>query len=99
MKWESKTGCLLTTRLFYDFVYFRFQAPRGLGGWQDPQCLGPGTCLCAVVDTEFAVDIAGVDFYSVKREEKSIGDLSVRSPSRHALKHFDLAFTQRFDQF
>ena len=53
------------------FVVFVFcpcwiQASKLLDGGQDTQSSGPGNRLRPVVDTQFAIDIAGVDFDCVR---------------------------------
>jgi hypothetical protein len=48
-----------------------------LGGGQDPQNSCPGNRLRPAVDTEFAVDIAGVGLDCVRREEKPGSDFLI----------------------
>ena len=47
---------------------------------------------------ELAVDIAGVGFDRVQREEKPGRDLPIGQPFGDELEHFELAFAQGFDQ-
>jgi hypothetical protein len=44
---------------------------------QEVQALGLGNRLRPVMDAQFAVDIAGVDFYRVQGEAKPLSDLAV----------------------
>ena len=65
-----------------EFVVFgccqgRFQASEQLDGGQDTQSFGLDNRLRPVVDTEFAVDIAGMRLDRVQREEKPGSDFRI----------------------
>jgi hypothetical protein len=51
------------------------------------------------MDSEFAVDSAGVAFDCVHREVKPGSDLSIGQSFGDELEYFDFAFTQGFNQF
>jgi hypothetical protein len=75
---------------FFDFVcrQCQFQAPRRLDGGQDPQSPCPGTRLCSIIDSEFALDITGVGLDRVQREEKPGSDSLIGPPFGDELEYF-----------
>ena len=70
----------------------RFQAPRLLGGGQNSKSSCLGNSLCTVVDTESAIDIAGVDLDRVQKEVKPGGDFLIGQPFGDELEHFKFSF-------
>ena len=86
---------------FLDFLcrQCNFQVSWQLVGEQDPQSPSLGTRLRPVIDTEFAVDVAGVDLDRVQREEKPGSDLWIGQPFGDELEYLNFALAQRLDHY
>ena len=65
---------------------------------QDSQQPGPGDCLSAVADIQFAENVGCVGFNSSTGYDQHPGNLLVGFPGRNQLEHFQLAWTQRLNQ-
>jgi len=76
-----------------------FRANSGLLVRQNPK--SPRSCygLGATVDTELAIDVAGVGLDRVQGEEKAGSNLGIGQPLSDEFQHLKLAFAQGLDQF
>lgn len=66
---------------------------------EESQISSLGSRLGPAVDPQFAVDIAGVDFDRVQRQEKPGTDFLIGQSLGDELEHFKFPFTQWLDQF
>ena len=74
---NSGLGVSCTRQCSYATLAFEVQKVLKGDGGQDTQSSRSGNRLRPAVDTEFAVDVAGVGLDRVQREEKPGSDLSI----------------------
>ena len=64
----------------------------------DTQCPGLSHRLGAVLDAQFAIDVAGMNLYGVQREIKPVSDFLIGQPFSDELQHFQFALAERFNE-